>query len=214
MCCSAAEVAEASILATATYTNQPQFAAPLITQMPFSSSRGIDKYPAWTARRRPESALQQADMTWKVPLHEVMSMLAEHLRNNSYQYRVPGPTCCLEGHMFQIYLMWHSCKLAGGGDEYRTSIGLSMAVIDLPGGATCRAFVNQQLLDTRNGTHGDAGMCTFVGDNQGGGHVGMPQLLQLGSLSNAAEGEDRLRELCLVHIDECLVVETTVSHIT
>jgi hypothetical protein len=157
--------------------------------------------------------MQQLDMTWRVSLHQMKSMLAGHLPDRS---RVTMPLTssphCWQGHELQAWIGVESGKRDGGGDEYLTCLGLYMKVINLPEGATCVAAVKQHMLNTRNGSYVNAGKMAFSGANHfAGGLVSRRQLVQLGSPSNAAEAEDRLRELGLVHSDGCLLVQSIVS---
>jgi hypothetical protein len=154
-------------------------------------------------------------MTWRLPLHGVKALLADHLMDKSKTSQHFGAQHCWQGYAFQACITVASCERIGGGDEYHTSFGLGMRVINLPERATCSAFFKQHMLDTRNGIYGSAGTATFIGappcaapDIQGRLYA-----VQLGSLSNTVEAEDRLRELGLVHSDGCLVVASMVSHV-
>jgi hypothetical protein len=155
------------------------------------------------------SNVKQLDMTWRPKLLEVKAMLADHLRDKSKPGQIVSATHCWQGHAFQACITVASCKRDGTGDEYHTSFGLYMGLPSLADGATCSAVVKQVMLDTRTSTYTVEGPVTFVG-TQPCGFLGTPQL---GSVSNAAEAEDRLRELGLVQSDGCLVVKSMVSHV-
>lgn len=81
VCLSLAQMADASALVFAANSNMPQQAlAPLR-----EGSAAINKYPAWTAAKRPASAMQQLEMQWCLPLQQLKELGTTHLSRAAEQ---------------------------------------------------------------------------------------------------------------------------------
>jgi hypothetical protein len=97
LCCSAAELAEACLLASSTSANQEQLAAPLL-----GNSLALAAFPAWTADQRPASAMQQLHIPMQIDLQQ-LQLMVEAATSDAHE---PGKTAqckpyCWRGLVFR-----------------------------------------------------------------------------------------------------------------
>uniref|UniRef100_A0A383VAU3 BTB domain-containing protein n=1 Tax=Tetradesmus obliquus TaxID=3088 RepID=A0A383VAU3_TETOB len=126
VCLSLAQMADASALVFAANSNMPQQAlAPLR-----EGSAAINKYPAWTAAKRPASAMQQLEMQWCLPLQQLKELGTTHLSRAAEQ---PGEAFTSstgsgkqtwQGQSFVLALQMTSYAAA----PRKTSIGLYLCM--------------------------------------------------------------------------------------
>jgi hypothetical protein len=149
LCYSAAEIAEASLLATLGITNQVSLVEVLLGASPV-----LANFQAWTTVQRPVSAMQRLDMTWRLPLQQVLEALAEHLQDTSRVVHILSTPHCWQGRMFQAAISLSTgsgtcgcshCGGAGSGKAF-TSLGPNMFVTNLTEGAMCRVSVEQTIV--------------------------------------------------------------------
>jgi hypothetical protein len=80
LCYSTAEVAEACLLASATYANHAQLAATVL-----GNGLALTKYPAWAAGKRPPSVMQHLQVPLQMELQDLQGPVESFLATSTLQ---------------------------------------------------------------------------------------------------------------------------------
>jgi hypothetical protein len=113
LCFNSGELAAACVLACAQHSNNPQLAAHLVNE-----SRTVAEHPAWTAKQRPASAVQQLEMQWQLPLQQLKTAAEEPS---------PGSVRSKQVWQGQCFELWMAIDTSSTG-KLCTHIALCLAV--------------------------------------------------------------------------------------
>eukprot|EP00878_Enallax_costatus_P030252 GHUV01032921.1.p1 GENE.GHUV01032921.1~~GHUV01032921.1.p1 ORF type:complete len:449 (+),score=143.81 GHUV01032921.1:362-1708(+) len=170
----------------------------------------LAKYPAWTAARRPSSALQQ-DIMWALPLSDVRVLLDQYLAHRkprlAYGY---SKTQVLQGREVRIKLTVNSEPVPSGrapGDNCALSDSLELGLRFVVEGLLAQGIHVVSCVLRFGAVTGTASDFVHSITNKGakaGESWGCRGLVTLGPISTGAEGEAKLKENNLVHADGCL----------
>jgi hypothetical protein len=208
---SPAEIVQASILATACSYDDDALSEPLLKR-----SNVVSKFPAWTAKQRPASAMNELTWQWLLPLQDLQAEFNRHLRETSKRRTVWGSSRIWQGRRFSVTLEVKTTSDA----EATVALGAFMRVSDLAERSVCRTRVELQIAACgssqdaqQQGVRKDVMLGPRVWcftSNQGHGRS---NLVELGSVSSWAAAEAKLHELGLVHSDGCLHVTVGVKDV-
>lgn len=199
-CFAPEELATASALATAAHSGQTQVLQALVNRSPV-----LRKYPAWSAKQRPASAMKQLELLWELPLKTLKTAVARLLEHSTVE-SLSGPEKTWKGDQFQLMLQL-TC------DE-RPCLELS-CFISLEGTIDAVRHVtwSSDFFTTSGGVSAGSG---FVRTQSFRGQErwifgGQSNMLGLGRFTSWAAAEAKLREQQLVHSDGCLHLRARVT---
>jgi hypothetical protein len=195
------EIGEACVLATAQHSKQGQ-----LVQALAHSSAVVAKYPAWTAEQRPPSIMQQLELHLRPPLQELRTLVGKLLQGTTKS-----------SSLFSREKIWQ-------GDHYfgkmqLTSTGTQEPSLDIGcflcmnGSAVVTlATYSVTVVATTSGSSIST-QCSSSAFSRKAWGWGWGSLVKLGQVSSWAAVEAKLRQLGLVHSDECLHMQWLVTHV-
>jgi hypothetical protein len=209
LCFTSGDIAEACVLACAQHSNNPQLAAPLV-----DGSRTVTEHPAWTAKKRPASAVQQLEMQWQLPLQQLKTIIVGQHMDTDYdvvrsskhlwqgQCFEMTAFLCMPGYNDDPCTYLALCLMMLGSDACVHNVTFELSILSASGSnqqqqAASQAAVRRRAYGTRTG---DSDQVNLYAVN-------------LGQISSRAAVEVKLRELGLVHSDGCLHIKGLVTSI-
>jgi hypothetical protein len=207
LCFTSGDIADACVLACAQHSNNPQLAAPLVNE-----NSTVAKHPAWTAKKRPASAVQQLEMQWQLPLEQLKTTVEQHLLAASADALVLSSEHLWQGQCFEMFttLFSHStdepclilciCRTMEGSVASVHNVTFKLSVVSAPGR-------NQQQQPASTSPS------QILTGGSGRRFWGQLQVIKLGNVSSWAAAQTKMRELGLVHADGCLHIKGLVTSI-
>jgi hypothetical protein len=202
-CFASKELAEACTLTTAAHSSQSDLVQALADR-----SSVLAKYPAWSAKQRPASAMQQLELQWELPLQTLQTVVEHHFTENSRFEIATGTKGTWQGDQFQLRLL-----IRKGSTDGQMCVHLGCFLISENASAAVRHVTYfLKTLQTSSRHFDTVGPCTdtfYVGNLPGRDQC----TVRLGQVSSWAAVEARLRDLGLVHSDGCLHLQGLVTNI-
>jgi hypothetical protein len=208
---SPAEIAQASMLAAARSYDEPKLSAPLLKR-----SNAVSKFPAWTAKQRPASAMQKLEWQWLLPLQELQAAFASYLHTSRSQIVWCSSRRTWQGLCFQQNVE----VTTASGAAPSTQLGAFLHIIGLTDGSVCSVKHKLRIAacgsspdGQQQGAHDDIVLGPRVRCHKSSEAYGNHKLVDLGFISSWAAAEAKLRELGLVHSDGCLHMTITITDV-
>lgn len=170
------------------------------------ASAVLARYPAWTADKRPPSAVMQLDVQWVLPMQQLQEAVKAHLRNTAKNQYVKGPERHWQGRKLLVMVIIHTISNSAW-------LGLYVGV-DLPPAGVAEMTFEAAIKAAGSRGAPATNLCpAYIGGaryvckyNQLSRAVGV----SLDPLSSWSDAEQQLRQLGLVHADGCLHIQVQV----
>lgn len=197
LCFDMGDMAEACVYSSAVQTKQKDAIAAIE-----GYSKVLKKYPAWSAEQRPASAMVKLDLQWKLPLRELKALLDDHAKDTTKEAGAWNESSrSWQGQEFTL-----SVEVSSDADG--TYMGVFIEATGLPSSAVRLINFNLSIKASHN-----AAASIDIGKNTRAFHENLASwgrlyMVEFGSVVPSwRAAQAKLRELELVHSDNCLHIQ-------